>query len=430
MYKISLIAFSFLGLQNVSAQFYQLGINVAMTDINNNGVAAGSSANKNNLMWTKEDGVQNIGVVSRDLLAGQSLIGADNNKIIGFMTNPDTNFNQPGIYDTTTKTWKLLGGLSGASDARIATAWGMTEDGKMIVGLGYINAAESHAVTWEIDGDNVTITDLGTTVPGRASRANTISADHSTIVGWQDSSFGNRDGAYWINGVQTLIKSVTGVAVSEPLGVSADGKVMVGASGNFPYVYNRETNTYLEIENPLVNNFYRGGATAVSADGKTVIGYYRTWPGGPHLGTGFIWTAEKGRMNLDDYVASFGIDTGGLKLSLPLAISPDGTKIAGQGMNPVNSLPYGFVVDLANASLAVSNTTEKSDVKIYPNPVKDVLSIANSKSIKSVEVINMAGQKVASATSNQINVANLPKGTYVVRVVDGNQTTTHKIVKE
>jgi|GEM_PF-1753271 len=76
----------------------------------------------------------------------------------------------------------------------------------------------------------------------------------------------------------------------------------------------------------------------------------------------------------------------------------------------------------------------KNKVSLYPNPVKDVLHISSEKEIESVNIFNMAGQKVAIpmvVVSKQINTSSLAPGTYLVQIKfrDG-ETRTEKIIKK
>jgi hypothetical protein len=64
-------------------------------------------------------------------------------------------------------------------------------------------------------------------------------------------------------------------------------------------------------------------------------------------GRRFIWTSETGRVNLNDYAVGLGIATNGVTMGLPLAISQDGKKIAGVGMNASNQM-VAFYLDLTS----------------------------------------------------------------------------------
>ena len=75
-----------------------------------------------------------------------------------------------------------------------------------------------------------------------------------------------------------------------------------------------------------------------------------------------------------------------------------------------------------------------NDFKLYPNPVKDVLTITNSAAITRVEIINMLGQMLYArkVRSNEceIEMARYPSGTYLVRISADNQIKTVKVIKE
>lgn len=426
LFSASLLVGALFNSALVDAQVYLVGEQITMSDVNNNGVAVGNGYNTTHFRWTKADGAKNIGSVSVGLLSGSTRVSDDGNIIAGTMTNSSTNLNEMSYYNNTTGLWTNLGGIVGSSDDSKSSAWGISRDGKTIVGLGFINAAIGEAIKWtEADG----IVQIGSTVTGSSSRANAINADQSVIVGWQDDETGFRQGAYWKNGVQSIIKNNDNEPVGEAGGVSDDGNTIIGYYGLYPYVWNA-VEGYTQISHPNSGVFFRGGATSITADGKTVIGYFRPWPGGPYFGEGFIWTKEKGRLNLNDYVTSLGIDTQGMKFSLPLAISPDGHYIAGAGVTADNKI-YGFVIDLT-AYLSVGDTSKES-VAIYPNPVKNVLNFSGTQSVTSIEIYNLAGQvvkKQEKISSNQINLSDLAKGNYFVKAKINGEEQTFKFIKE
>ena len=74
-----------------------------------------------------------------------------------------------------------------------------------------------------------------------------------------------------------------------------------------------------------------------------------------------------------------------------------------------------------------------SGLKIYPNPAKNVLNItSDSFEAKTVAIYNVLGAQVlfANVTNSPINVANLAKGVYVVKVTEEGKTATRKLVIE
>ncbi len=406
-------------------QFYIIGEGLQPMDVSVDGTVVGSQGGKNQWMWSPSQSIVNMGGLTTGNLIGNVVIADNGSRISGYMTNPQNNLNEMASYDKNSGSWTYHGGLGQSQDGLNSSTWGVSADGSTLVGYGILSNTVTRAIKWTTENG---IENLGSLFPEKSTRANGISADKSVVVGFQDLASGQRAATFWKNGVQTVINNAQGTPTfGEANRVSADGKVIVGIDGIYPFVYTEESG-YQSITHELSSNFYRGGAADVTADGKKVVGFFRNFPGSPYGGDGFIWSQTNGLINLNTYVSSFGIDLGNYTLALPLAISGDGTKIVGVARTP-DFKTYGFMVDLTTY-LATGNTSAKSDIKIYPNPVKDVLNITNAKNIKSVEVINMTGQKVASATTNQVNVSKLPKGNYIVRVTDATTSTTHKIVKE
>lgn len=74
-----------------------------------------------------------------------------------------------------------------------------------------------------------------------------------------------------------------------------------------------------------------------------------------------------------------------------------------------------------------------SDVKVYPNPVENVLNISNTTNIKSLEIYAIQGQKVLTETSQfaSIDMSKLKSGLYFVKLTDAtNNSSTFKIIKK
>ncbi len=70
---------------------------------------------------------------------------------------------------------------------------------------------------------------------------------------------------------------------------------------------------------------------------------------------------------------------------------------------------------------------------IYPNPVKDRLSIQFSPDVKpeSIELYDIAGRCVASSRTAEMNVADLPAGQYIAKItLEGGKVYSDKVVKK
>uniref|UniRef100_UPI000481D063 T9SS type A sorting domain-containing protein n=1 Tax=Kaistella palustris TaxID=493376 RepID=UPI000481D063 len=83
--------------------------------------------------------------------------------------------------------------------------------------------------------------------------------------------------------------------------------------------------------------------------------------------------------------------------------------------------------------MAVNDNTAKG-VKIYPNPVVDFVNINFSSKIDSVEVYNVAGQKVVTKTWNAafgtMDMRNLTPGMYIIKLKTGNDVQSVKVIKK
>jgi hypothetical protein len=73
-----------------------------------------------------------------------------------------------------------------------------------------------------------------------------------------------------------------------------------------------------------------------------------------------------------------------------------------------------------------------SSINAYPNPVENTLHITATELLKSAEVFNMMGQQVATLKSgqNQIDMAPLAAGNYILKINTDTASKTIKIVKK
>lgn len=93
-----------------------------------------------------------------------------------------------------------------------------------------------------------------------------------------------------------------------------------------------------------------------------------------------------------------------------------------------------FRISAYDATLATSETSAvKKDVKVYPNPFKDVIYISETKDIKSVTVYDVAGRivKQVNDASKEIHLAELKEGLYMIKVSfkDGTESVIKAIKK-
>jgi hypothetical protein len=81
-----------------------------------------------------------------------------------------------------------------------------------------------------------------------------------------------------------------------------------------------------------------------------------------------------------------------------------------------------------------TNTFNESDLTVYPNPVKDILTLSLARNITNVTILNLLGQEVMTKEVNdnyfQIDLSHLSAGAYLLRITANNQQKNIKIIKE
>lgn len=97
-----------------------------------------------------------------------------------------------------------------------------------------------------------------------------------------------------------------------------------------------------------------------------------------------------------------------------------------------------FITKLAASPCGTPASTvavHHNDVKVYPNPVADSITIQSEAVLSGYEVLNMLGQVLLQGnfydSGNTIAMRGLSAGTYiiVIKTVD-NAIITHKVIKE
>jgi uncharacterized membrane protein len=332
------------GAARAQVAFYNLGEWVTPSGASSTGVVAGTDADQY-FRWTAAGGLVTIGgAAPGNGVGGQARISDDGRFISGTVRDPaNNNVATMARYDSTASAWSLLGGIGGVIDGETSSGWGVSGDGRSVVGLGWLNNGQAEAVRWN-QSTGATVS-LGSTTPGRSSRAGGVNADGSVVVGWQDTDQSSRQAAVWTNGVQQLLTTSTSDPLGEALDVTSDGNWVVGFGGfaTEGQAWRWSAATGGQSLGSIFDPFWSGSATGVADDG-TIVGYYR--PFGPAVfGEGFIWTPSGGMINLTEWALSRGVqlppDT---VLSLPLDISADGRTITGMGRSGFNVI--GWVVTI------------------------------------------------------------------------------------
>ncbi|HEX7861091.1 MAG TPA: hypothetical protein VF773_12230 [Verrucomicrobiae bacterium] len=178
------------------------------------------------------------------------------------------------------------------------------------------------------------------------SFAQAVSSDGQVVVGSSASTkhLERGDQAFRWNAIDgmTGLGFLPGENQSTATAVSADGSVVVGVSGLSAFRWTAENG----LEN--IGNFF---PTGVSADGNVVVGVAQA-----DVAVATIWTSEAGAQALQSVLeAKLGAPLGWQSLSGVVALSDDGSKLAGNGLN-ADGVSQAFVADLSSDDIVVVST--------------------------------------------------------------------------
>ena len=89
-----------------------------------------------------------------------------------------------------------------------------------------------------------------------------------------------------------------------------------------------------------------------------------------------------------------------------------------------------FLFDLLPCNNSLGNLSEINSVDIYPNPTTNILHIElNDNIIPIVKIYNLYGNKIDEQESNNILINNYSSGTYLIEIINNNESTFKKFIK-
>lgn len=240
--------------------------------------------------------------------------------------------------------WAFIGGLSSQSGNSVSSTYDMSNDGDVVVGLGWLGAGQSGAFHYSATTD--TMVDLQSQV-GQSARANGVNSDGSIVVGWDTTS---RRPCIWPTGPGsgTFIGSLTTgdpTAGGECNATNDTGSIAVGWSFNDLGIF--EAFSYEGgVMTPLgphpTASPPSSQAYATSDDGSVIVGL----GGNGFFGAqrGFIYTDYAGLQDATTFLSNAGANLGFDVITQVNGVSGDGRIVCGLA----GSFPFfsGFWAEL------------------------------------------------------------------------------------
>jgi len=104
------------------------------------------------------------------------------------------------------------------------------------------------------------------------------------------------------------------------------------------------------------------------------------------------------------------------------------------GEDGASVLIDNIVTTITGTSLGIDDVTflDDKNIRLFPNPVSDILTIDSASNIASIKAINLLGHVlvIQNGVSNKLNVSTLPSGAYILKIVNENgAVSTKKFIK-
>lgn len=306
----------------------------------------------------------------------------------------------------------------------------------------------------KITPDGTVTTFAGTGVAG-AAEGTTLTAQFNGVTGVCVDGLGNVFAAdYYNNKIRKIdaLGNVTTFAGSGAIG-SDNGNgaaasfyypaiVTVDAANNL-FVTDEENHKIRKITTDGTVSTYAGNGTIGSTDGISSSAQFN-YPTG-------VAVDDSNTVFVADYTNNKirKIKTYGFSISpeLPAGLSFDTATGIINGTPTVISPAIDYTITASNvdgeSSFVVNITVENelslpnfnaSKIRIYPNPVTDILMISASENISEITISNLLGQKLVSKTNlsseEKIDVSSFVNGWYLIQTTIGDTTKTTKFLKQ
>ncbi len=430
----------------IQAQFIVKDETFSTTGMSDQGLIAGYAMQGGTYyIWNPDSATtEDIGGVAPGLgVGGQARFSQNGAFISG--TSLGVDGPEMSRYEVATGQWTQLGYLGFQIDGTVSGGFTISNDGNTVAGNSWADTAGgnayTHAVAWnQLEG----LIDLGSLFAdsGKSTRANAIRADGSVIVGWQDFNGPwksavwrkNPAGGYFPNEYLLIDEAGNPADEYNQLGecsaISADG-TWIGGYGDYannyqPWIWSADSGVINLGTLPNVGNGY---VSSMSADASVVVGWFGGMLWGDPL-TPFIWTAEEGIQEFNAYINTvLGFTTGDNMVYTADLISPNGTYVAGYGVNTLSFTYFSYRVNLVPSTGI--NEAAANAVDIFPNPTTDFITVETSgKATLSVSTAD--GRLVYKTQMDRkqvLDISDYSAGVYLLSILSENNIKTGKFIK-
>lgn len=207
----------------------------------------------------------------------------------------------------------------------------------------------------------------------------------------------------------------------------------IGTPGNPQF----ESNEFNEINTPVFGQILVSYATSTAASGSAAPFFFKS-EGQTYIVVGsesgrfslYLWEGNDPTEPAQIVNSDFGFLREGFK-SVPAMYDIDGDNLLEMVIGSKRGGLSFFKTDLYEfvTSVEEENALEK-EFKIFPNPVKDWVSLKSNSEFENIKLYTIDGQLLNSwSYIEKINLSNYQKGIYIIEVQIGEYLLTKKLVK-
>jgi uncharacterized delta-60 repeat protein len=367
---------------------------------------------------------------------GKILVGGHYNDYNGVTEGSIIRLNSDGTKDATFNTGT---GFDGAVKTIVIQA-----DGKILVGgefANYNGALENFIIRLNSDGTKDTTFNSGT---GFDAIVNVIvqQADGKILAGGGFTFYNNGftpKGIIRLNGDGTKDTSFnTGTGFDKAVWTIAqqtDGKLLIGGDFSQYNDINERNIIRLNSDGTKDTSFATGTGfdgsvytIAKQADGKILVGgFFNSYNGS--VENMIILLNNNGTKD-----TNFNTGAGFNNTVYTIEQQADGKiLVGGWYTNYKEDNSSAFLIKLhTETSLSTTSFDTEKPFVIYPNPAQEVLHLQtnNFTSIKAIKIYDLQGKVVLQDTNETINISNLSKGLYIIKITNENGEVSKKFIKE
>lgn len=245
----------------------------------------------------------------------------------------------------------------------------------------------------------------------------------------------------WVQLGNTILGNKKNDEFGYKLSLAASGSIVaIGSFGNNEVrVFQLSNGIWTQVGSTLVGEGAGdafGFAVSLSANGsRLAVGARFNSTDGTKRGRAYVYQNSGGNWSLVNSPI-LGV-ANNEQNGFSIAITPDGTKVA------VGASHSGFVASNAGqvrvykmfSTVGIDEVEAIDLVKLYPNPVKEVLKIQSKEAVTSFEIFSIDGRliekkEILNQIEFSINTQNLNSGIYILTLQTQTKNASLRIVKE